>query len=117
METIRKINVNNQKVLVLAKEENTYYKWLEDKAGNKDIDPFWNSKITDDIYNQVIEDYSSGLIKSFYGDFPTVNNPFINLSDSNVLNITNWIAYAYMTWDKNTMNWKYGRNKNYKEMI
>lgn len=111
METIRKINVNNQRVLVLSKEGNTLYKWLEDKQGNKDLDPFWNSEITEDIFNQVLEDYNSGLIQYVYGDFPTVKNPIENLSDNDVLNITNWIAYAYMTWNKN--NWNYGKNKNY----
>ena len=117
MKIIRKIEVNNQNVLVIAKEKNTFYKWLEDKSGNRDLDPFWNSVITESVYNQVLEDYNSGLIKTVHRDFQTVESLFVNFSDSEVLNITNWIAHAYMSWNKDINGWSYGRNRNYIEEL
>lgn len=117
MKEIRRINVNNQNVLVLAKDGSTYYKWLENKKGERDLDPFWNIEITEDLYNQVLNDYKGGVIQGAYGKFPIVENPLEKLSDEHVLNITNWFAYAYSTWDKNIGGWSYGRNTNYKEEL
>lgn len=118
MEIIRKIEVNNQNILVLAKDGTTYYKYLENKKGISDnLDYFYTSEITEEIYNQVMEDYKKGLIESVYGEFPIIKNPLEKLTDNGVLNLTNWIGFAYMTWDKTTNNLKYGRNRNYNESL
>lgn len=113
MGLIRKININNNRILTISKEGEVYYSWVVRTDEKEKLDPYMITVVTKELYSQLLEDFSSGLIKYVYDDFPTKEDYLENLSDQHVLNIINWFSHAYMTWDNDFYDWIYGRNENY----
>lgn len=116
MDLVRKINVNNQRVFVIEKENGVYYTHHEDKEGNRDADPFWDSVITPEIYEQAWNDYKEGIVDSSFTyecKYKKNTNPIEDMNECACIDFTNWIAHVYMSWNSIDKCWIYGRNKNY----
>ena len=116
MTILQKIPVNNQRTLIVAKENNTYYKWYLEPDGERDPDVFWNSEISPENYKLLMEDYHNGRIPNDFSRGLHVEMhelPFESGNAETVIMLSNWFAHAYMTWDGRSKCWKYGRNGNY----
>lgn len=114
MKVLQKIVVNNQNTLVIGIEGTTYYKWLLKPNGEKETDPFWNSIISEDMYELLMEDYTGRKIPNiFIGTTKKYENPFVDGDINTIIGLSNWFAYAYTTWNGKDKKWEYGRNENY----
>lgn len=114
MKILQKIKVNNQNTLVIGIDKAVYYRWLLKPNGEKETDPFWSTVISEDMYKLLIEDYTEGKIPDiFISSNKKYENPFIDGDIDTVIGLSNWLSYAYMTWNGKTKTWIYGRNKNY----
>lgn len=117
MEILQEIPVNNQRTHVIARDKNgNYHIWDLKPNGERDEDPFWNKTITPPIYELLMQDYKDGLPEDFcrgYDMRKFYKKPFEEGNLDTVMALSNWFAYAYIRWDKQSQSWVYGRNRSY----